>query len=170
MDVREFSKIIVAGVFLVLLQVLLLNNIQLMQYGFTPLFYVLFILILPFDIAGWLLLLLAFFLGFSIDIFEDTPGIHTSATVAMAFFRPFVARSMAPRDGYESGIQPRIFYLGAGWFITYASILVLIHHIVYFSVEVFSISHLPITLLRILVTTIFSLIFIIISQFFMFRK
>jgi hypothetical protein len=47
-------------------------------------------------------LITAFLLGITVDMFVDTPGVHTSASVFMAFVRPFVLRILAPRDGYET--------------------------------------------------------------------
>ena len=87
---------------LVLVQVLILNNIQISGY-LNPYVYVLFVLLLPFETPNWLLLVVAFLLGLSIDLFSQTPGIHAFATVFMAFFRPFILNVLSPRDGYGCG-------------------------------------------------------------------
>ena len=65
--IKQILNFTLLFVFLVLLQVLVLNNIQLSGY-INPYFYVLFILLLPFETANWLLLILAFALGISIDV------------------------------------------------------------------------------------------------------
>jgi hypothetical protein len=96
--------------------------------------------------------------------------MHTAATVFMAFIRPYILSNFAPRDGYESGSFPRIFYYGLPWFIKYAVILVLAHHLVLFYLEMFSFSDFFSTFLRILLSTLFSSFLIIISQYFIFRK
>lgn len=154
---------------LVLLQVFIFNNIELNGY-INPYVYVLFILLLPFETPAWLTLVSGFLLGLSIDIFSETLGMHTAATVFMAFMRPFVLSYFAPRDGYESGSFPRIFYYGLPWFIKYATILVLAHHLVLFYLEMFSFRDFFTTFLRVLLSTIFSSFLIVISQYFIFRK
>ena len=156
-------------ILLVLIQVLLLNNIQISGYA-VPYFYVLFILLMPFETPGWLLLLSAFALGFSVDMFSQTPGMHTTASVFMAWLRPNILRAIAPRDGYETGTFPRIFYYGFEWFLKYTMILVLAHHFILFYVEVFRFTEFFSTLLRVLMSTAFSVILVMLSQYFIFRK
>ena len=92
-------------ILLILLQVLVMNNIQFSGYV-NPYIYVMIILLLPVEISAWLLLLISFITGFTIDIFSGTPGMHASATVLAGFARPFVLRIISPRDGYESGVAP----------------------------------------------------------------
>lgn len=145
------------------------NHIQFNGYV-NPYFYVLFIILLPFETPGWLLLVVAFLLGFSVDYISGTSGMHTMATVFMAFVRPFVLRGLAPRDGFEKGSFPRIHYMGIAWFAKYAILLILFHHLILFYIEIFRISDFFSTLFRVVLSTIFTFIFIIISQFFIFRK
>ncbi|MEA1898380.1 MAG: rod shape-determining protein MreD [Bacteroidota bacterium] len=155
--------------FLVLFQVLVLDNIQLGAY-LNPFMYVLFILLMPFETPGWLLLISAFLLGFSIDLFEHTPGIHASAMVLMAFLRPAVLKMIAPREGYEPSSYPRIHYYGVSWFLQYSAILVFSHHLFLFYLEVFTFSGFFSTFLRIILSSIFSIGLIILSQFLIFKK
>ena len=153
---------------LVLIQVFILNNIQL--GGFVnPYLYVLFILILPFEIPNWFLLIVAFILGLTIDLFSNTIGMHSSATVFMAFLRPYVLKVISPRDGYESETLPNLRFYGVAWYIRYASILVFSHHLFLFYIEVFKFSNFFITFVRVILNSIFTLILILISQYF-FRK
>lgn len=151
--------------FLTLIQVLVLNNIQFSGFV-NPYLYVLFIITLPFETPGWLLLVLAFISGFSIDIFSNTLGMHASATVLMAFFRPTILRAFAPRDDYQPGTIPTMAYYGPSWFLRYALILVFIHHLSLFFIEVFSITHFFSTLWRVLASSVFTLILIFLSQLF----
>ena len=76
--INNILKHSVRFVFLVLLQVLILNNIQLNGF-INPYLYILFIIMLPFEIPVWLLMLLAFVMGISIDMFLNTMGIHVCA-------------------------------------------------------------------------------------------
>jgi rod shape-determining protein MreD len=155
-------------VLLILAQVLVFNNIEISGY-INPYIYILFILLLPFETPDWLMLVLAFLLGLTVDIFSETMGMHTTATVFMAFIRPFVLSVIAPRDGYESGSYPRIHYFGFSWFLKYTAVLVFLHHWFLFTVEVFRLSEFFSIFFRSLLSAALTLVFIIISQYFVYR-
>ena len=167
--IKLFSRNIGRFIFLVLLQVLILDNIQFSEYV-NPFMYILFILLLPFETPGWLLLLMAFLLGFSVDLFEHTPGLHSSASVFMAFLRPVVLKIFAPRDDYEPNTFPRVFYYGFNWFIKYAAILVFAHHLVLFYLEVFSFSDFFSTMLKVVLSGLSTLILVMLSQYLIYKK
>jgi rod shape-determining protein MreD len=167
--IKLLGRNIIRFLVLVLAQILVLNNIQVSGY-IVPYIYVLFILLLPFEIPGWMLLLTGFALGITVDLFTQTPGMHASATVFMAFLRPWVLEMSAPRDGYEAGTFPRLYYMGFQWFLRYTVILVLAHHFMLFYIEVFRFSEFFSTLLRVLLSSLFSVILIMLSQYFIYRK
>jgi rod shape-determining protein MreD len=167
--IRLLSRNIIRFIILVLIQVLVLNNIQLSGYV-NPYFYVLFILLMPFETPGWAVTLFGFSIGMTIDLFANTPGIHAVATTFMGYLRLFVLRYMAPRDSYEPGTFPRVFYYGFNWFFRYALILTFAHHFVLFIVESFHFAAFGHILLRVFLSTIFSLTLIMISQYLIFRK
>ncbi len=150
-----------AFISLILLQVLILNNLHLSIY-INPYVYILFILILPFQTRGWLVLSLAFLLGIIMDAFCNTPGIHSSATVLMAFLRRYFLDLFAPREGYESGMSPHYRDMGMIWFLIYAGVLTIIHHFFLFLLEDFRLSYLLSSLLKAIVSSLFSLILMII--------
>ena len=118
-------------ILLFLLQVLLFNNIQFSGYV-NPYIYVMFILLLPFELPSWLLLILSFTTGLTMDLFSGTPGMQTSATVLAGFIRPYVLRITSPRDGYETGAVPSMMVYGFRWFLIDASIVVFVHHLALF--------------------------------------
>lgn len=151
-------------ILLVLVQVLILNNIQLSNY-INPYLYILFILLLPVQTPKILLLTLSFFLGLTIDLFTYTPGLHAAACVFAGFCRPALLRSLAPRDGYEADAIPAPAELGFGWFLTYSAIMVLLHHIVLFYLEVFQFDEFFSTLGRLLVSAFFTLLLIMVVQY-----
>lgn len=152
-----------------LVQLLLMDNIQFSGYV-NPFFYLIFLLLLPFETPPWLVLVLGFLTGLTMDFFEGTLGIHASACLAASLIRPFILRIIAPRDGYEQGTLPRLSYYGMGWFLQYTLIMVFIHHLWLFYLEVFRITDFFDTLLRVLLSTVFSVFFIVLSQFLVFRK
>ena len=152
-------------ILLILLQVLLFNNIQFSGYV-NPYVYILFILLLPIDIPAWQLLLLSFGTGLIIDFYSGSPGMHSSATVLAGFVRPYVLRIVAPRDGYESGTDPSMMIYGFRWFLSYALLMVLIHHMALFYIEVFRFAGFFRTLFRVILSTLFSMTFILLIEYY----
>jgi rod shape-determining protein MreD len=151
-------------ILLLLLQVLLFNNIQFSGYV-NPYIYIMFILLLPFDLPSWLLLILSFATGLTMDLFSGTPGMHTSATVLAGFIRPYVLRITSPRDGYESGAGPSMIVYGFRWFLIYASIVVFVHHLALFYIEVFRLAGFFSTMFRVILSTLFSVSFIMLIEY-----
>lgn len=162
--VRSLILYPIQFILLVAIQVLVLNNIQFSGY-INPYLYIIFILWLPFETPNWLLLSIAFVLGLSVDIFSDTLGMHTSACLFMAFCRPFILNRIAPRDGYDSNQNPSIQDFGIAWFVGYASILCLLHHLFLFTVEIFRFSDYFSTLGRALASSFISILLIVLTQF-----
>jgi rod shape-determining protein MreD len=156
-------------VVIVLLQIFIFNNMEFSGFV-SPYIYVLFILLLPFATPASVVVLSGFLLGLSIDIFSDTIGIHTAATVLIAYIRPFVLKFFAPHDGYQSGSLPRISFYGLPWFIKYTILLVFTHHFVLFYIEMFRIQDFFYTFFRVILSSIFTVLFITLSQYFVFRK
>ncbi len=166
--IRSYIVYPLQFIFLVVLQGVVLNNVQFSSY-INPYLYILFILWLPIKTPKWLLLVLAFALGISVDVFSNTLGMHASATLFLAFCRPFVLQLFAPRDGYEPNQKPCIQDFGFAWFVAYAAILTLLHHLFLFYVEVFRFSDFFSTLGRVTASSFFSLVLIVISQLFFYN-
>lgn len=161
---KTIFNIIFRYFILVLIQVLILN--QLVLHGYiTPYIYPLALLSLPFGTPRWILLVFGFILGVSIDLFSNTGGIHAFATVFLAFVMPFVLQLLTPREGYEPGTKPTIASLGFNWFFVYIIICIPIHHLVFFSIEVFSLSYIKYLLLKIIFSTIATIIILLIAQY-----
>jgi rod shape-determining protein MreD len=162
-------KNIIRFIILVLVQVLIVKNIELGRF-INPFIYVMFILMAPFETPKIALLFASLILGITVDMFYDTVGMHAAACVFMAFARPAVLKLFSPRDGYEPEAQPTMAYLGISWFISYSSILILAHHIILFYTEVFNFSEFFSTLFRIVISTAFTILLVVISQYFFYRK
>jgi rod shape-determining protein MreD len=167
--ISYYFKYGVVFLVVVLLQVLVAKEIIIAGL-FSPFIYVLFILLLPFETPRYLLLLLGFALGLTIDIFSNTPGIHASATVFMAFLRPEILILLSSRELYEAGTLPRISHYGVSWFFRYSAILILSHHIFLFFIEAFTFSGFFDTLIRALISSVLSIVLIVLSQFILFRN
>ena len=150
--------------FLIFFQVLILNHINLSGY-INPYFYIYFILLLPFDTPKWMLLIAAFVLGLSVDIFTNTIGLNAAACVMMAFARPLVI--LAISSGPESllGDTPSLRNQGVKWFLYYAVSLIIIHHFTLFYLEIFRFSEFLATFIRILLSSAFTLTLVLISEY-----
>ena len=145
------------------LQVVVFNNLQLNAYV-NVFIYTAFILLLPFEIHGGLLLVLAFLMGLLMDVFSNTGGLHAAASTFMAFCRPGVLRFISPRDGYDSASSPTIASMGFGWFVTYALMLVFLHNLVCFFLEAFRMSEFFFTMAKIILTTFVTVLLLIAAQ------
>lgn len=150
-------------VLLLLLQILVFNNIQFSGYV-NPYVYLMFIILLPVEMPAWILLLLSFAAGFIIDVFTGTPGMHTAATTLTGYIRPYILKVISPRDGYEPGATPSMVTYGFSWFLIYTIVLVAIHHLALFYLEVFRFADFFRTLLRVVLSTLFSTSFIVLFE------
>ena len=155
-------------ILLVLLQVLVINNIRLGGYV-HPSIYILFIMLLPINIPGWQLLLLGFALGFSVDLFTGTPGLHAGATTLMAFCRPHIIKLVSGTQKFENIHEPNLNQLDGMWFLRYVLCMTLVHHFWLFLLESFSFHLIGQVLLRILLSVPVS-VFLIMMILYIFKS
>lgn len=151
---------------ILLVQVLVLRRVTVGLEAFPYvqiLLYPVFIMLLPMRMPRPLVILLAFAMGFLVDIFYNSPGVHASASLFTAFIRPFILKRMEPRGGYTAIHAPNKERMGWGWFLRYASILFAVHLFFYFSVDYFTFVYIVPILLKtffsFLATMVFLLIF-----------
>ena len=144
------------------MQVLIIQNINLTSYVIL-LPYVMVILMLPFETNKMVVLFVSFLLGVCIDYFYDSSGLHAFACTLMGFSRYYVLKYVSPRDGYDVGVNPTVEDMGLAWFLSYAGILVFIHHLFLFYLEVFRFSEFFVTLIRVVLSSFgtFGLIYLI---------
>ena len=158
---------IIRFVALVLLQVLVINHIRLGGYV-HPYIYVIFIMLLPFSMPKWQILVLGFVTGLTIDLFTGTPGLHAGATTLMAFCRPAIISLISGNQKFENIYEPNLCQLDGMWFFRYVLCLVLIHHFTLFFLESFSIRLIGQVLLRILLSVPVS-VFLIMMIMYIFK-
>lgn len=167
---RNFLTYGLSFIFLVLFQVIVLNNFETQSNFINPYLYILFILALPFETPKWLLLVLAFVLGITIDAFANSMGMHAAATVLIAFLRPTLLRFMEPRGGYNFGTKPLPNDQGWPWYIPYISISTFIHHFVLFLIEYHRLSAIFQITFQVILSSLFTVILILISQLFFYNQ
>lgn len=167
--INHLGRYLLNFIAIILVQVLVLNNLNLGGH-INPWLYVLFILILPVEIPNWLLLVFGFVTGLIMDAFLNTIGMHASATVFLAFLRPLFLRFLAPRDGYETGSLPIPSNFGFAWFLKYAIVSVMAHHLFLFIIEAFTFEHIFVTLWKSILSSVVTIVVIMIAQLFSSRE
>jgi rod shape-determining protein MreD len=165
---RAWIKYTLMFAVLVLLQVLLLNQIHLGGF-LNPYIYILFILVLPISMPQYQVLILSFLIGITVDWFSNTLGLHAASAVLIGFLRSQVMKLITIRE-IEQSDYPGLKQTGINWFLTYASVLVVIHHMFLFYLEVFTFDNFFRTLLRALLSSVFTIVIIVLSQYLVFRK
>jgi rod shape-determining protein MreD len=129
-------RLLLLFVVFVLAQVLVLNRIQLFHCA-TPLLYVYFIIMFPRGYPRWAILLWGFFMGITIDMFTNTPGVTSASLTLVAFIQPSLLELFLPRDA-EENIKSSMKSLGVWNFTILSAILVLVHCMLFFALETFS--------------------------------
>ena len=156
-------------ILLVFIQVFLLKNIVFYDLN-VPYLYVLFILLLPFETPNWVLFFFSFLIGITVDLFNDTLGLHAAASTILALVRILFISVTVQKDNYDSDPEPSLSIMGFRWFFFYALILTFIHHFFLLNFEVFKFSEIPSTLSRVILSSLITLTLIFISELLFFRK
>ena len=146
-------------ILLLLVQIIIFNNMNFLGYV-SPFPYILFIILYPVNGNKYGLLLASFLLGITLDIFSNSGGIHAAASIVLAYYRPYIFKfSFGVSYEYQTVklndvLTPERF--------SFILISVLIHHIILFILETFQISFFWDTLVRIILSTVFTIIICII--------
>ncbi|WP_448520476.1 Rod shape-determining protein MreD [Rhodoflexus sp.] len=155
--IKQYFATFVRFAVYVLLQVAFFKDVVLFDQALCFI-YLVPLLLLPFDTKPWQLMLQAFLLGFLVDVFYTTGGLHTAACTLIAFLRPYLLNLIVPSGGYDTSAQPLLSVMGTRWFLTYSSLMVAIHHLALFLIEAFRLS----AITHVLLTTLFSSIFTVV--------
>lgn len=147
-----------------LAQVVLMKNLVLFNTAFCFI-YIAFILFLPIETNILLLMVLGFALGFLVDIFYDSLGVHASALVLVAFVRNFWLSRITPQGGYDAGDGPTLASNGLQWVLVYMLPIIFINHFALFFIEAGGFGLIWYTLSKILFSTIFTLLILLLMQY-----
>lgn len=155
-------------ILIVLIQGLVVNNIQWSEY-LNPMVYPIMILMLPFQLNAIITMFVALLLGLSVDAFSDAFGLHASAAVLIGYLRPSLMKYIRPKEGYDNNLLPTIQDMGAIWFLIYASIILIIHHLWFFSMEILRFDLILLILGKTILSFLFSLTLIILFQYIFYK-
>ncbi len=148
-----------------LAQVMLFKQIVLFDTAFCFL-YVVFILMMPIETNSLALMGLAFLLGFFVDVFYDSLGLHAMSLVLVAYLRNYWLGTITPQGGYDAGEGPTLAVNGLQWFMVYSLPLVFIHHFVLFFTEAGGFGIFWFTMQKVVTSLIFTITVIVFLQYF----
>ena len=155
-------------VFLVFLQVFVLNNILFLGYV-NPYLYITFVFFYPLKKNRFAFLLLSFALGLSIDFFSDSGGIHAFSLVTISYLRLFFIRIFFNK----SEVDYPFFKLNLESFgkkFNYIITLTVLHHFLLFSFANFSFQNIANVILNTLYSSAFTLILYFLSIYIFSKK
>jgi len=127
------------GFTVLLLQAFLFNQVG-MGWGAQIFALPLLIMMLPFTLSVFWLMLIAFLLGIIIDSLSNTYGLHASALVLFAYLRPVFFGIFCPREGYDPLKSPNVQDMGFAWFFIIYAPLLFIYLTWFYLLEIFRFS------------------------------
>ncbi|WP_278034158.1 rod shape-determining protein MreD [Flavobacterium nitratireducens] len=142
-------------ILLLTVQIVIFNNMTFLGF-ILPLPYMLFLILYPVNSNRAGLLVSSFLLGLMMDLFSNSGGIHATACVVLAYYRPYIFK-FAFGVSYEyqtiklnESLTPERF--------TFILLAVVLHHFTLFILEAFQVSFILDILLRTLLSTVFTII------------
>lgn len=154
---------------LIAAQVILFKNMGYYNLA-SPFPYILILLLLPIGTPNFVLYVLSFLTGLTLDAFYDSIGLHASACIALALFRIFFHNITLEVDMKNTFETPSLGNMSAKWYLPYVAIGTLIHHTVLFHVEYFSLSNYLNTAMTILFSSIFTILLIILISILIYKR
>ncbi len=165
---RDLRNYVIWFLGLLFLQLVILNHLNAGKY-FLPYAYVMFLFIFPKSTPRWILLLVGFGLGSAVDLYIHSYGSHSFACTIIAFIRPFLLATIAPKDfAGEEGLIT-VYDIGFQKYLLYSLVLVFIHHLFVFLIDELRIDSVLTLVGQILTSTLVS-VFIIMCLQYVFNK
>ncbi len=140
---------------LVLVQVLVFSRLNF--FGFiNPMVYILFLYWYPVKENRGLFIGIGFLLGLAIDFFSDTMALHAASTVTIAYLRPAIMRFVFGVNYEFQGFK--LSSATKAQQITFLALLIIAHHVIFFTLEIFSLANLLLILKKVVFTVSATLI------------
>jgi hypothetical protein len=169
MNIRSLLSYTFVILTLVVVQILFLKNLALFGHAFGFL-YLLGLLILPSTLRTIPLMLLAFVLGFILDVFFETIGMHTAAATLFAFLKPFWLKTASPTGGFDEAEEPSLSQIGLGRYVSYAFPLLLVYSLAFFVADQWGTGVFFGVLSKSFFSALFTLLLTILVQLLFFRR
>lgn len=150
-------QFLLLGVILVLAQVIVFNHICLFNVAVPMVFFYL-IIRLPITLSTNWMLTIGFFLGLIVDIFSDSYGMNALACTVEAMLRRPILRLYVPREEDLTRPEPSMYSLGTATYLKYILTMTLLYCTLIFLIEAFTFFNPVQLVLRIVFSTILSMI------------
>ena len=136
-------------------QIIIFNKFNL--FGFlNPYPYLLFLILYPVNSNKNAFLLASFCLGITMDFFSDSGGVHAASCIILAFLRPQIFKFSFGLSYEYQTVKLNDILTPERFSFILASIL--IHHLVLFSLEIFTLSLIFEILFRTILSGVFTII------------
>jgi len=155
----DWTKQLGRYVLVMLLQVLLFDQLQLWG-ACHPYIYILCLMMMPITLPHSVDMIIGAAAGLIMDIFCNSLGIHTASCILLMFIRPYLIGAIVnDKDRLNEQISSRA--IGMEAMIKYVIILVIIHHLMVFSLAAWSWHHIGFVLLETIVSSIVTILVIL---------
>jgi len=158
-------------VLFLLIQIIILNEVPPLNQFITPYLYFTFLLWLPFGTNRLTLTILGFVLGYSLDVFTNTPGLHAAAATLVGYVRPTILNLLlAQETSEEVNKEPSVGTMGWGPFLTYVFLLTFIHHFYLVLLEWLQFGNFTYFIGKVIATSLMSVLLILLVELVMNRR
>jgi rod shape-determining protein MreD len=158
-------------VLFLLIQIIILNEVPPLHQFITPYLYFIFLLWLPFGTSRLTLTVSGFLLGYCLDVFTNTPGLHAAAAALIGYVRPTILNLLlAQETSEEINKEPSVGTMGWGPYLIYALLLTFIHHFYLVLLEWLQFGSFSYFIGKVFATTIMSVILILLVELIMNRR
>lgn len=147
-----------------LMQVLLFKSLTLFNVAFCFI-YVGYILLLPIETNSLWLMIIGFIMGFCVDIFYDSLGLHALSLVLIGYIRNYWLSAITPQGGYDAGTLPNMASQGLQWYLVYTLPLVFVHHLSLFLVEASTMGLFWHSMLKTIASLFFTMTLLVLQQY-----
>lgn len=161
-------KYIFQLIFLIFCQVFVFQKIYLTPFC-IPYFYSMIILTLPVFMNRYLVLIVAFLVGWIFDMFYYTGGIHAAALTFIAYLRYYWLKMIEPPERYDEHQLPVVAMTNRNWFLKYITPVIIIHHFLLFTLEAFEIRLIIDILIRTFLSSFIAIILVYLFHLIFFR-
>ena len=121
------------------IQVFVLNHFLLFGCA-LPMFYLWLVLTMRKGTPRWLIVVLSFAMGLTLDMFANTPGVTAAAMTAAAMAQPYLLELFISREGDDSFI-PSSRTLGTKSFVNYTILMTTAYSALYYTLEMLTLAN-----------------------------
>ena len=158
-------------ILLLFIQIIILNEIPPIHQFITPYLYFIFILWLPFGTSRIATTLLGFAIGYTLDTFTNTPGLHAAAASLIGYIRPTILNILLAQEvSEELSKEPSIGTMGWGPFMIYIFSITFIHHFYLVLLEWLQFGDFGYFIGKVFFTSIMSMLLILLAELLLNRR